>query len=421
MSTTGSGVTKKEEFSRIEQTSRGKLIISKELQGEIDYLHSKVGASEWIGILLYKKLEGDIADPSKIVIRAEKLFLMDIGTTSHTQATIGGDDILTMYEKVPDIMELKQGLIHTHHNMSAFFSGEDWSELNDNTPNHNYYLSLIVNFAGSYVAKIAYMADVENKFSFKNSEDKPQVSTISKKVMVVFDMNIFKESIAVNDDFETRYEEMKKAREEAQKKVHIYPYYSPGRNYSQASIAGSGGDGWDREDPEEDSKKDVGEVGQTTTFPRSNGEIITRKEGNRTIFKTVPDTLGISQARGLCLDWLNEGLKMEVVTAPKEFSTIIEAISFFSDHFRMKYFSGEYQSFIHAMQKLLVHVTQDFKPSITSQRFSDILGDYVPTTTLSKVAQDLRELAQGHPQYVTIMRKVWKHENKTKKDQQWVD
>lgn len=47
--------------------------------------------------------------------------------------------------------------------MSCFFSGTDMSELHDNAPNHNYYLSLIVNYkedtANSWCAKVAYVTE----------------------------------------------------------------------------------------------------------------------------------------------------------------------------------------------------------------------------------------------------------------------
>lgn len=41
--------------------------------------------------------------------------------------------------------ECRIGHIHSHNTMGVFFSGTDWGELEDNAPNHNYYLSLIVN------------------------------------------------------------------------------------------------------------------------------------------------------------------------------------------------------------------------------------------------------------------------------------
>jgi hypothetical protein len=49
--------------------------------------------------------------------------------------------------------------------MKCYFSGTDEQELHDNAPNHNYYLSLIVNFKSSdeWCAKVAYVGKEEQK------------------------------------------------------------------------------------------------------------------------------------------------------------------------------------------------------------------------------------------------------------------
>lgn len=58
----------------------------------------------------------------------------------------------------------------SHNNMSSFFSGTDMGELHSNSPNHVYYLSLIVNNKGSFVAKLAYVGKqlVNRKISMQN-------------------------------------------------------------------------------------------------------------------------------------------------------------------------------------------------------------------------------------------------------------
>lgn len=58
----------------------------------------------------------------------------------------------------------------SHHSMTAFFSGTDQTELKDNASHYNYYLSLIVNFAHVYCAKVAFPSktEVTSKFSLRN-------------------------------------------------------------------------------------------------------------------------------------------------------------------------------------------------------------------------------------------------------------
>ena len=65
-----------------------------------------------------------------------------------------------MYDMWEDALEMQVGLIHTHHTMSAFFSGTDDSELHDNVAKHNYYLSLIVSQTSEYCAKVAALVDL---------------------------------------------------------------------------------------------------------------------------------------------------------------------------------------------------------------------------------------------------------------------
>jgi len=107
---------------------------------------------------LYSHVKGDISDPENMVIRAEEIFPMNIGTSAYTEYKNDVDSILDMFDTFPGLEngELKQGHIHTHHGLgSTSFSGTDMSELQDNAPTHNYYLSLIMDFKFKPTAKIA--------------------------------------------------------------------------------------------------------------------------------------------------------------------------------------------------------------------------------------------------------------------------
>ena len=54
----------------------------------------------------------------------------------------------------------------------VFFSGTDWSELEDNAPNHNYYLSLIVNNFMDFCAKVCFVAKAQNEtFKFEARDE----------------------------------------------------------------------------------------------------------------------------------------------------------------------------------------------------------------------------------------------------------
>ena len=77
----------------------------------------------------------------------------------------------------------------------TFFSGTDWSQLNDRALESNYFMMLITNFKNEHIAKVAFKAkskttssglsfanDVENSF-----EELEFVNEESKDVLVVMD------------------------------------------------------------------------------------------------------------------------------------------------------------------------------------------------------------------------------------------
>ena len=130
------------------------LIIDKELQAQIAYLHNKHEGVEWCGMLFYEVEEGDMRDISKMKIRAKRIYLIDVGSAGYTSGDLD-EKLLDFYDQYPETMDMRMGFIHTHHGMSAFFSGTDMQELHDNTDKYNFYLSLIVNHKTQYCAKIA--------------------------------------------------------------------------------------------------------------------------------------------------------------------------------------------------------------------------------------------------------------------------
>lgn len=150
---------KKTDHPIIISNTRGTLNISKQIEEQIDLLHTVVGPKEWSGVLLYT-VNGDV--DSNVDVDVKGLFPMDIGSSAYTEYEFD-ENIMDMYDMYPNALseQWRLGHIHTHHNMKAYFSGTDNSELQDNTPNHAYYLSLIVNFDKSYCARLCFMGTRE--------------------------------------------------------------------------------------------------------------------------------------------------------------------------------------------------------------------------------------------------------------------
>jgi proteasome lid subunit RPN8/RPN11 len=159
MSTEKSSTTsKKITYPTYEMESKGRLILPVEIINQIMYLHSSIGKTEWSGLLLYDVISGNPSKPSDFVLKAKHIFLMDVGSAAYTEYETDGD-IVDLYDNIEGAMEMKMGHVHSHHDMSAFFSGTDTDELMQNADKHNYYLSLIVNFSGNYVAKVAFLSE----------------------------------------------------------------------------------------------------------------------------------------------------------------------------------------------------------------------------------------------------------------------
>lgn len=204
-----------------EMKEKGRLILTPEIINQIMYLHAIIGKTEWSGILLYDVISGNPSKPSEFVLEAKNIFLMDIGTGAATEYNFDGD-IVDIYDNIEGSMEMKIGHIHSHHDMTTFFSGTDNDELMTNVGKHNYYVSLIVNFSGNYSCKVAFLSDVESTTWMHYVNDHGELKKFkqnhSEKYMVVIDMSIemgFKDEFFYKriNQIKQKIENVKKARQ----------------------------------------------------------------------------------------------------------------------------------------------------------------------------------------------------------------
>lgn len=225
-------------LDRLELFNTPTLVITPRLRQQIDFLHEKVGSAEWSGELITSE-KGSITNLSQWQIIAEDLFLVDIGDSTYTEYRVGEGsfkeaDIIDLYDAYPGLMEgtHKAQHLHSHHTMGAFFSGTDWRNLGDRAGSANYCLMLIVNFDGSYVAKVAWKAtrkiEGAQVLQFSNNLDAlPAIQlegrvTEEEEVLVIVDCKIEMEMVAseaLSPSFTSRYEDVSRvAREEAEKR-----------------------------------------------------------------------------------------------------------------------------------------------------------------------------------------------------------
>lgn len=128
-----------------------KLIIPAEVERKIRFACQKVWNTEWSGTLFFT-YEGSFEN-NDLVIRCVDIYIMDIGTQAYTEFDMNPDVIAYMCEN-PELLDCQMGLIHSHNNMSTFFSGTDTTTLKEEGRDRNNFVSLIVNNAGTYTAAI---------------------------------------------------------------------------------------------------------------------------------------------------------------------------------------------------------------------------------------------------------------------------
>lgn len=130
-----------------------KMVIPNEVEKKIRLLCKNISNIEWSGVLFYT-VEGSFKDNS-LTIRCMDLFQMDIGSSSFTEYKLNPDVINYMTEH-PELLNkgVYQGLIHSHHSMTAFFSETDINTLWSQGKDMNCFVSLIVNNKGKYTAAV---------------------------------------------------------------------------------------------------------------------------------------------------------------------------------------------------------------------------------------------------------------------------
>lgn len=200
-----------------------KIVIPVEVEKKIRFLCKNIWDVEWSGVLFYK-VEGAFEDKS-LTIRCVDLFQMDEGTSAYTEFNMS-PDVATYMIDHPELLEegIYQGLIHSHNNMTTFFSGTDTATLSAEGNDMAHFVSLIVNNAGEYTAgitrKYKCVQTVSEKYTYPtwNGEMREGVETfdIEEEKLEWFNLDIVFED-AVND-YEAEMAERIKEIKEAKKK-----------------------------------------------------------------------------------------------------------------------------------------------------------------------------------------------------------
>ena len=203
-----------------------KLVIPAEVERKIRFACQRVWNTEWSGTLFFTH-EGSFEN-NDLVIRCVDIYIMDIGTQAYTEFDMNPDVIAYMCEN-PNLLDCQMGLIHSHNNMSTFFSGTDTATLREEGRDRNNFVSLIVNNAGSYTAAITRRVkskSVKESISYEFFGDGEKHDTkeyISEESEIEwFYLNIAKEGDTFSfQDMDARFEEIKKRKAEKAKEAEM--------------------------------------------------------------------------------------------------------------------------------------------------------------------------------------------------------
>lgn len=209
-----------------------RLIIPAEVEKKIRFACQKVWSTEWSGTLFFTH-EGSFEN-NDLVIKCVDIYIMDIGTQAYTEFDMNPDVIAYMCEN-PELLDCQMGLIHSHNNMSTFFSGTDTATLKEEGRDRNNFVSLIVNNAGTYTAAITRRVksrQVKESVSYElfgdgeKHDTKEYVSSADE--IEWFYLKIEKEGENYSfPDMAARLEEIKQAKAERAEKAQA-PVYQGG-------------------------------------------------------------------------------------------------------------------------------------------------------------------------------------------------
>lgn len=203
-----------------------KMVIPEKVEDKIRFLCDKIHEVEWSGTLFYK-VEGTFENDD-LVVTCVDLYLMDIGSAAYTEFNMS-PDVISYMADTPELLDCKTGLIHSHNNMSTFFSGTDTSTLQEEGTDRNHFVSLIVNNEGTYTAgitqKVTYEKDINETASSSTYGGLPvthkQLYKENAKKIVWYEFDIEKHSTKVeHKDLDERIAEIKKKKIEARPVVY---------------------------------------------------------------------------------------------------------------------------------------------------------------------------------------------------------
>lgn len=199
----------KKSLSLIDRHSMYKLIIPDSVQRKIREWCYHFPTKEWSGTLFYT-VEGSFEDDS-LVITCKDIYVSDIGSATYTEFDHSAD--IVTYQAMNDLLDCYTGLIHSHNQMATFFSGTDRNTLIEEGMDMPHFLSLIVNNAGVYTAKITRRVSLQTSKitypTFGGESKSEEVESTVNEYLEAFPLEIdVQEDTSIRDEVVQRIKEI---------------------------------------------------------------------------------------------------------------------------------------------------------------------------------------------------------------------
>lgn len=199
----------KKSLSLIDRRSTYKLIIPDLVQRKIREWCYHFPTKEWSGTLFYT-VEGSFEDNS-LVITCKDIYVSDIGSATYTEFDHNAD--IVAYQAMNDLLDCYTGLIHSHNQMATFFSGTDRNTLIEEGMDMPHFLSLIVNNAGVYTAKITRRVSLQTSKitypTFGGESKSEEVESTVNEYLEAFPLEIdIQEDTSIKDEVTQRIKEI---------------------------------------------------------------------------------------------------------------------------------------------------------------------------------------------------------------------
>lgn len=214
----------KKSLSLIDRHSMYKLVIPDLVQRKIREWCYHFPTKEWSGTLFYT-VEGSFEDNS-LVITCKDIYISDIGSATYTEFDHSVD--IVTYQAMNDLFDCYTGLIHSHNQMETFFSETDRNTLIEEGMSMPHFLSLIVNNAGVYTAKITRRVSLQTSKitypTFGGESKSEEVESTINEYLEAFPLEIdIQEDVSIRDEVAQRIKEIE-AKKAAIKRTDFSPY-----------------------------------------------------------------------------------------------------------------------------------------------------------------------------------------------------